>query len=745
MVATTTAAVLLTAPLGWTTATADPAPTPTPSATASGLPVEVTLTGLTPLAPQPGDVLDLRGTLTNLSPTPVTAVSVRLLLSRSKVGSRGAFDDYADTPDGAPPTDAVALDSATTALPQTDLPAGESESFSVSVPINDLQLPEVWQVYELAVDVAGDTVTGHVTVGRLRTFLPWAPLGVPGVGLPTRVAWVWPLADRPHRTSGAVWSDDLLATEFASAGRLGRLLAAGERAATQQPPPAPEPAKTNKKKRRHAKATPPPQPRPEIKPVPVTWAIDPLLVQDAATMAAGYEVHSGDGAQAGRGRTTAQNWLSTLRRATATAGVFALPYADPDVTAAARAGLGTEMQVAMTAGDELLADPRMLDHQPLPYAWPPDGLADLRTLNTLFAAGETTVVLDSSSLPVIGGATFETPSAHTQVQSRDGTFDALLADHKLNQIVDDGAQTAAAGALAIQRFLSELLMVQAELPADQRSLVITPNRRWAPSAAYAQAILGDTGQVPWVEPVSLAQVASGPLYEKVERSSTLAYPDEERARQLHRTYLDRVRAIKRRVDAFALILPAGNAQAHDFDNGVLRLLSSAWRADPGIAREYRVRFAKELTDTMNKVHIVGRSANEGPGLVTLTSHSGTVPVTVSNELDSPVKVEISIEAGGHLVVKGGRTVTIQAHRQIPVDVRATAQTSGVFPLTVSLYTPGPEHLRYGQRVELRVRSTAYGSTALLITGGATAVLLLTVIVRLVRRARVARKSAPGTA
>jgi hypothetical protein len=67
----------------------------------------------------------------------------------------------------------------------------------------------------------------------------------------------------------------------------------------------------------------------------------------------------------------------------------------------------------------------------------------------------------------------------------------------------------------------------------------------------------------------------------------------------------------------------------------------------------------------------------------------------------------------------------------------------VFGLTVQLTTKSGRP--YGAPVPLRIRSTAYGTTALLITGGATAVLLLTVIVRLIRRARAARRDVETTA
>ena len=92
-----------------------------------------------------------------------------------------------------------------------------------------------------------------------------------------------------------------------------------------------------------------------------------------------------------------------MRSAVASGELLGLPYADPDVIAATRTGLSTKVQVARTVGRELLASPRGLDRTSLSYAWPPDGLLDSRTLDTLFAAGVTTFVLDSTALPVVGG------------------------------------------------------------------------------------------------------------------------------------------------------------------------------------------------------------------------------------------------------------------------------------------------------------------------------------------------------
>ncbi|HEU5034655.1 MAG TPA: DUF6049 family protein [Mycobacteriales bacterium] len=710
-------------------ATASPTPVPNPSVSAEPvLPVAVTLTRLRPFAPQPGQTLELDGSLRNVSAAPVDDLQLHLVLSRSKVGSRGEFDGYAATPDGPPPADAVALPTATATVPRPSLPPAGSEPFHLAVKVDDLHLPQAWQVYEFAITVTGTAPAGLGTLGRLRSFLPWAPVGVPGVGKPTQLAWVWPLVDRPHRNGGG-WTDDGLASAFATGGRLDNLLRAAQAAQSQQPPPVPKP----KHRRGHRRPAPPPPPRPTISPVPVTWAIDPMLVEDAALMERGYRVGAGAAARPGHGQTAARAWLAGLKTATSGAEVLALPYADPDVTAAVKSGLTTEVQVAATTGQKLLG--QALRATPLPYSWPPDGFIDQRALDAMFATGITTVVLDSAAVPYLNGEPSETPGAHTTIHARDGNPDALLADHVLTATVDAGAFDRAQGPLDIQRVLSELLMIQAEQPFDQRSFVIAPGRRWNPAPAYAATLLAASGQVPWIQPVPLSTVAATPADTRVERGQ-LTYPASERQRQLSRNYLDSVRALKHKVDALAAILPPDDGQANAYHSAVLRLLSSAWRNDPATARGRRASLLTEVTHTMSQVYI---ASHEG-SLVTLTSHSGTVPVTVANDLDTPVRVEVRIDRTPHLQVRGGGvTQTIPPHRRVPVDVRAAAQTSGVFPLTVRLYTPGPEGERYGDSVQLFVKSTAYGTTALLITGGATAVLLLAVALRLGRRAVSARR------
>ena len=128
---------------------------------------------------------------------------------------------------------------------------------------------------------------------------------------PTKVAWVWPMIDRPRRTDDATFIDDQLEVELAPGGRLDTLIQAAKKART-----------------------------------PVTWAIDPALIDDAQEMSNGYTLKNAKRPK-GTSRppsTAAANWLNQLR--SAGNPYFTTPYADPDTVALVRQKLGRHLDVA---------------------------------------------------------------------------------------------------------------------------------------------------------------------------------------------------------------------------------------------------------------------------------------------------------------------------------------------------------------------------------------------------------------
>jgi hypothetical protein len=709
-------------------------PTAPAAADTPALPIQVSLSTLRPVAPQPGDTLVVSGTLRNTSDFPIVNVAYELKLAEEPVGSRSEFQQYADDPDGSledQPREFNPATAVSEGVPLTLAP-GETEHFALSVAftptiLSTFDLPtNEWQVRELGISVTGylNGSTVLAVVGSLRTFLPWAPRTV--AEKPVQLAWIWPLVDRPHRTVASTWFDDKLAPEISStagdSGRLSALLDAGLAAEGQQTGG------------RH----------PTTGDVPVTWAIDPMLVSDVQAMVPGYRVTTPTGTVAGTGAAAAKTWLSSLGEAlnNPNASILPLPYADPDVVAAGRFnGFVTAIGLAAADGRTLLQH-SFASATLLPYGWPFDGLANQRALSLLTATGDHTVVLSDTAVPVVGVPPPVTPSAHTEITTTDGPVDTLLTDFGLSADVTSGVNDQNGSRLAVQRFLAEALMIQAESPDTQRDLVVAPNRRWNPPPAYAAQLLADTGKVPWIQPVSLSQVDASPIDKSVQRRA-LTYPNSARRDELSSAYLGQVAALRAQISDFGSILPAGNAQSPigSYTTAAQEALSSAWRQQPGLASKQVAALASTVEKQMKQVRI---SSNTG-SYVTLTSHGGKVPVTISNNLATDVRVTVKLTGDRLALSNHGQVldVTVPAHQQTVVNIHAAAKTSGVFPVKVRLLTPSGRP--YGPIVSLFIRSTAYGTITLIITGAATAALLVAVAIRLTRRALAARRGAASAA
>lgn len=715
---------------------ASPVPSPTGPTTTVTTPVSIQLDSLQPIAPQPGDALTITGTVTNVSPDAIGGLGVELLMGPT-LGNRSTFDEFAADPTGSV-SGLTQVAAALTPLADPTLEPGGHEPFRISVPVNNLGLTTTtWQVHELGIQVNGTTTAGVGPVGQLRTFLPWAPNSA-RFGLDRlQIAWLWPLIDRPHRGVTSTWLDDDLAGELTTTGRLGRLVAAAAaaehegQAARDQRRQRLQQLNSGHRKHRKRVTLPPVTTRD----VPVTWVIDPMLVDDAATMRTTYQVAGNPKPTTGVGTAAAKSFLTSLSSAVGSSDVLPLPYADPDVTAAVRGGLATQVGVAATSGRTSLSrafpGADMLD-----TGWPDGGYIDGRSVNNLFSDGLTSFVLSSNAIPLRDpSSATATPTARTFLATATGEIPVVLTDPAISDTVSAGTVPGGDPELDLQRFLAETLMVQAEAPTQSRSLVVAPSRRWSPTASYGNALLADTGKVPWLAPVTVQQILDSAPGSALR--GRLDYPSNVRHEELSPGYLDKITRLSHDITEFASILPTNGAATRPYGIAVLRALSSAWRDDPTTAEEQYTSTRDDIDAAMGAVHLATRDGS----VITLTSHGGKLPMTVANDLDMPVRVTVAIERNQRLTFSnGGRvTVTVPAHQHLAVSIKATAKTSGVFPFKVRLLTPSGKP--YGAEHRLLVRSTVYGRITLVITGAATAALLLAVVFRLTRRAIASRRPA----
>ena len=392
------------------------------------------------------------------------------------------------------------------------VPAHGTEQWSMTLKANQVGMHS-FGVYPLAAHLIGPgPVPGTVgsPVDYARTFLPFWPGKSASKGAPqahpASIAWIWPLIDTPQQTVCRTLTSNELAGSVAKGGRLNSLLAAGQ--------------------------------TPDGRQAMLTWAIDPALLSDVSVMSRPYRVSSTRSCADARREPAsgaATTWLADVQKAAAQQDFFTTPYADVDMAALAHSGLDSELEAAFEDGGvaaaqtkvpgkptKILGQPQRVTPPTVgSIAWPASGIADYGLLERLAGDRIRTVIMSSSLIHT--PATITTVPAGTgsalTVLRADSTLTKILGGRRdqISGLVPDSyatpsgtkAQVWQAAEFAKQQwFLAETAMIAATAPAAGRSIVVAPPRRWNPTSSMADALLDDTVQTPWLQPTTLASLAS---------------------------------------------------------------------------------------------------------------------------------------------------------------------------------------------------------------------------------------------
>jgi hypothetical protein len=696
-------------------------PTPAPTQEPEN-PISVLVSQILPRSPSPGGLVQVTGHLINTGTKTVTDLRVRL-----QIGDRATTrSDLAAADADRPPTSLRV----SVAPLVSSLRPGERTTFDVRTSVARLRLTRLG-AYPLDVVARGNAGDGIDTLGLAPTWLPYF------AGLrprPTRVAVLWPLVDRPVRRPDGVLLDDDLAHNLSPAGRLGRLLAAARGAQEGQCEPAPAaPVGTP------PAATTPTASTPRCDAVPVTFAVDPDLLETVEAMAGDYRVAKDRGTTEGKGKDAATAWRTTLLGAGLQSRVLALPYADVDVTALARSDRTREdVAAARSLGQEVVRD--LLRVSPLPeVAWPPPGPVTPAAADLLALGGARAFVLDPSAYDDNGREPFPTPGATTLfTTSATGTpLTGLVHEPTLSTLVTGLPSLGLGSRVAEQRFLAETAIISLEQPARSRTMLLAPDRRADVEVGTATAALRDIGRVPWLCPVSVAALATG-----TDRCPGDAEPGKPGERGELRTDVDQEldSAFLSQVadDRDLATQLADDVMTNDpslapevarlkgtWRRLVARAESSAGRDDVELARALAALLHDELQERVEGVVVRG-------GRSLLTSSKGTLSVSVENTLPVAVQVRVRFTSKtATLSAAETGLVTVQPGHAVQASVKAQAQKSGQFVVFAQLVDRSGRP--FGDETEIIVRSTRFGRSALVVTFLGAAVLLVAAGTRVVRR------------
>lgn len=663
--------------------------------------VAMALTRVDPKSAGPKSRIEISGLAMNRTGHQLPGLHLRLRYSAQPVNSRSQLDQLAAGPPNALPNVGEEKQ-----IPGASAP-GVKQSWMFRTTVEKLGLrapPGTPGVYPVGVEVLN---SARQVVGGVTTFLTFMPKE--RHFKPVAVGWVWPLADRMHRTNDRTFLDDDLAASVAPGGRLSRLVDAASATDT-----------------------------------PITWGIDPALLDDVQRMASGdYTVRGPGDKKSVRKKKSeaAAAWLTKLRDASKKDPYFTLPYADPDVVALVRRKTPRDIGVAFDERNTGVATRVLGRAADAHVAWPPSGAAGPGTVDQLaqHALKDGGAFLMSSS-QFQNPATGALPNATTTLPTHHGDKKTLLYDEKLNQIVSEGSRSASGGLLTEQRFLAETAMIAAEAPNRPRTVVLAPDRHWNPADGVAKNLLKYTKGAGWLREVPLGKIESAAPQGRVFNG----YSDDYQQYELGDAHLAQVQAISRQARAFQAVM-TGPAKI-SYERAVLRMESAAWRTSPRRARAARKQLEDELTGDMHLVRIVTTKSKR----VLMGGSSGRLPVLVENMLPGQsVKVRLVATSENSAKLRLGglepedAIIELRPGERAQRWIPAQAAGNGNFHVQLQLQIPGSGGRTYGDGESITVTVTGYGRLALLITGGGLAVLFVGVGVRAIRARRRRKAEAAG--
>ncbi|HEX4863179.1 MAG TPA: DUF6049 family protein, partial [Acidimicrobiales bacterium] len=466
------------------------------------------------------------------------------------------------------------------------------------------------------------------------------------------------------------------------------------------------------------------------------------------------------------------------------------PYADVSIDELFSSGLGSEFGKQVDAGQSTLG--RVFGSQPSPAAWVLNAPVDNASLGALTGLGTTQLVLPDSDLTALPlssrQTTFGSPTKLAPPDKGAAAVNVYAADPGLTS---DFTSTGG-NVLAASKLLAELAMIQVETPGVTRGVAVVPPQRWAADPTFVDTLLSGLSSHPLLQVSS----ASG-LFEQVKPSEVqrnLAFPGggsggggtgggsgggssangasgpsaggsgssggagpaSGNASQGAgfapgglSSDASKIKVARRAIDALQQLLPAETPGVSSVVAEIQDQLLVAESSD--ISEPQRQSLVGAVNREANRE--LGEVTLPGSSSITLTSNKGQVPLTVLSLAGAHARVELRLSsqrlifrafnpANGHCVVPTPTSETcdlVLAGQNTTLKVPVETRSSGVFPLDVSLFTPGG-----GQRLALNrdtVRSTAVSNAGVILIVLAIASLAIW-WARDLRHGRRARKLVP---
>ncbi len=636
----------------------------------------VTITTLKPSFLKAGSDVTVRGTITNNDDHPWRTVQAYLVIPTNPFTTRAQLDDAIDN--GAANTGARVIEAGAFDELGT-LAAGESISFQVKVPYEQLGISGGAGVYPMGVQILGTDTDGsrsNDAIAAATTFLPSIAPGQQPV--PTTV--VWPFLMPDYRGADGNYHDPVATlSSIGPGGQLRNLLDL-------------------------AKSLPPRS---------STVLLDPALLVGIDDIAKKRLI--GKSVELTEVQTSqAEQFLQELLAYVRSQNVWILGFDRPDVLALTE---NSDLRRSLTAAVDTATRSALATYQLIGrrVTWPIKNGTTAAMLGAERGDGETPLIVTPSSVP--------------GWERRLGSIVSFASSGgPIPLLVNDVIANVPGGSTVVglrQRILSDAALAglqRAIDPTSRADAITMIDPSWNPGPRPTTGRLASVFDSPFTSGATLDDV----LTRQISKYSGRV-PAKSTARTISRAQLRAATDLAKAGDALTSIVTDDQGADATYPREVAGVLGVRWRNDPSLGISVANNLGSRAVDELAKIQV------EGPPSVTLSSSSGGFPLTIINSTSHDIRVGVDLDSSNPaLDVPSVKPVNIAAGERQTLTVNIDLGQQSTTQLTAKLVSPGGTVIAVSKA--FNVRSSQIG-VVLWVAIGLAGVLVLVALFRRFHRRR----------
>ena len=453
----------------------------------------------------------------------------------------------------------------------------------------------------------------------------------------------------------------------------------------------------------------------------VSWLLDPDTVVSAQALADGGTVLNPE-RHGSRGEVSAgaSQWLAELAPATTGDPVYLTNYAGADISGLVKHRLFGVAQAALRQSAETR---ELIGRADLATAVVARS-GDFTDRTWAWLASQPVYLNVLSSQRWVADSNTYTPSG--VVTDPNGEL-ALVVDRPASRALTLSMRSNSHTAVYRQSLYADLLITALERPNDQRVLALLPRVVTEGLDAEATAAALEALRLPWVKAtLPAAAIAAGATTDRTRITEPIGAAFNDRFASSIRKFDQRRRALT--------TLIGETAHNRALMAAELRVASSLYTA---ATQRYQLR-----ANSFGELGLVERAVRiVSSGSVVFPGESGVVPITILNDLDVPVSVELVATGLPAVRVQPAEVDTIEIGAGKRKSIEIPTKLIGSDTAFVQLQLMTTDGRKLGELVTIEVASSAYSRAAAVFVGVAFALLLALIVVNTVRRVRVRRREA----